>query len=297
MRILCVTLSLLLTALLDRPSRAQAAEPACTNCAAWNTPQKPFRIYGNTWYVGPHGLSAILITSAGGHVLIDGALPESAPLISANIRALGFRIEDIKIILSTHVHFDHAGGIAELQRLSGATVMASPWSAAVLRRGGVDPADPQFGDIRGIRPVAKVKVLAPGEIVHLGPLLLTSHPTPGHTPGGTSWTWTSCEGDRCYHIVYADSVSAVAPDSFEFTQTSSYPKVIPDFQKTFAFLETVPCDVLLTAHPDASNLWERLARRDTGATPDPIVDPSGCRSLAQRGRAQLQQRIAWETGK
>jgi metallo-beta-lactamase class B len=298
MRSLFIPLLLLLTTLCGR---AQAAEPACTNCALWNTPQKPIRIYGNTYYVGPHGLSAILVTSSAGHILIDAALPESAPLIAANIRALGFRVGDVKIILSTHVHFDHAGGIAELQRLTGATVMASPWSAAVLSRGGVDPADPQFGDIRGIAPVANpaanLKALTPGETVHLGQLALTSHPTPGHTPGGTSWTWTSCEGDRCYNMVYADSVTAVAPDSFKFTHNARYPNSIADFERSFAFLDTVPCDVLLTAHPDASDLWEKLARRRAGTTPDPLVEPGACKALAQRGRTQLQQRIAKETAK
>jgi len=291
----------LLLLLMTLCGRAQAAEPACTNCALWNTPQKPIRIYGNTYYVGPHGLSAILVTSSAGHILIDAALPESAPLIAANIRALGFRVGDVKIILSTHVHFDHAGGIAELQRLTGATVMASPWSAAVLSRGGVDPADPQLGDIRGIAPVANpaanLKALTSGETVHLGQLALTSHPTPGHTPGGTSWTWTSCEGDRCYNMVYADSVTAVAPDSFKFTHNTRYPNSIADFERSFAFLDTVPCDVLLTAHPDVSDLWEKLARRRGGTTRDPLVEPGACKALAQRGRTQLQQRIAKETEK
>src|SRR5438093_8055174 len=115
----------------------QRAAPACANCPEWNTPQTPFRIFGNTYYVGPHGLSSILITSKNGHVVIDGGLPESAQQVAANIRALGFRIEDVKLILNSHVHFDHAGGIAELQRLSGAHVMASTWSSGVMMQGGV----------------------------------------------------------------------------------------------------------------------------------------------------------------
>jgi len=120
----------------------QQIPPSCKSCAVWNTPQAPFLIYGNTYYVGPRGLSSILvtsglITSGAGHVLIDGALPESASQIAANIRSLGFRIEDVKLIVNSHVHFDHAGGIAELQRLSGARVAASPWSAAVMKTGGV----------------------------------------------------------------------------------------------------------------------------------------------------------------
>src|ERR1051326_432552 len=107
---------------------AQTETPQCSSCAAWNAPQTPFRIYGNTYYVGPHGLSSILITSDSGHILIDGGLAESAQQIAAHIRELGFRVEDVKLIVNSHVHFDHGGGISELQRLSGAKVAASPWS-------------------------------------------------------------------------------------------------------------------------------------------------------------------------
>src|SRR5271169_5339295 len=128
--------------MLAIPVAAQDMRSSCANCAAWNKPQKPFRVYGNTYYVGTHGLSSILVTSDAGHVLMDGALPESAPQIVVGIRSLGFRIEDVKLIVNSHVHFDHAGGLAELQRLSGARVVASPWSAEVLRKGGVEIGDP-----------------------------------------------------------------------------------------------------------------------------------------------------------
>ncbi len=115
-------------------------------CADWNKPHQPFRIYGNTYCVGTHGLSSILITSEAGHILIDGALPESAPLIVADIRSLGFHIEDVKFIVNSHAHFDHAGSIAELhRRLSGARVAASQWTADVINKGGAPRGDPQFG--------------------------------------------------------------------------------------------------------------------------------------------------------
>lgn len=156
-------------------------------------PQQAFRIYGNTYYVGTHGLSSVLIASEGGHVLIDGALPESAPLIAANIRSLGFRIQDVKLILNSHAHFDHAGGIAELQRLSGARVAASRWTADVMKKGEVPRDDPQFGALRPIARVARVETFEDGETLRAGSLAVTAHLTPGHTPGGTSWTWRSCE--------------------------------------------------------------------------------------------------------
>ena len=161
-----------------------AQEPPCPSCATWNAPQAPFHIYGNSYYVGTHGLTAILVASDAGHVLLDADLPESVPQIVANVRDLGFRVEDVKLIVNSHVHFDHAGGIAELQHLSGARVVASEWSAAVLKAGGVATDDPQHGGIRGIAPVAHVETLHDGEVLRIGPLELAAHVTPGHTPGG-----------------------------------------------------------------------------------------------------------------
>jgi metallo-beta-lactamase class B len=296
-RILTASLPLLVAIAGATPWSLQAATSHCSQCAVWNAPQEPFRIYGNTYYVGPHGISSVLVTSPVGHILIDGAVAESAPQIAAHIRSLGFKLTDVKIILSSHVHFDHAGGIAELQRLTGATVMASPSSAKVLLTGRPDPADPQFGELPALDKVAHVKILREGETVHIGPLALTSHSTPGHTPGGTSWTWTSCEGNRCYNMVYADSVSAISADNYKFTRNATNPHAVQDFEKSFAFLESVPCDVLITAHPEAADLWEKMEKRKSGITPDPLVDTGQCRELAQYAKRQLDLRIAKENGK
>jgi len=282
---------LLLQAALISTAVGQGAASNCKQCGEWNRPQAPFRIFGNSYYVGPHGLSSILITSDAGHILIDGGLPESAALIAANIRALGFRIEDVKIILNSHVHSDHAGGIAELQRLSGARVLASEWTAAVMRQGGVGRDDPQYGSIPGIAPIKKVEELHDGETFKIGTTLITAHLTAGHTPGGTSWTWKSCEGSGCRDIVYADSLTPISAEGFRFTNNRAYPYVLDDFEKSYKFLETTPCDILITAHPGMSNLWERLEARQRGTTPDPMVDPGSCRELAAKARAQLRQRI------
>jgi metallo-beta-lactamase class B len=174
----------LLVALLATFTAASAqTTPSCKQCAEWNVSQEPFRIYGNTYYVGVHGLSSILITSPQGHVLIDGDIPESAPKIVANIQALGFRIKDVKLILNSHVHFDHAGGIAELHRLSGAPVAASKFTALALESGHSGRDDPQYGALPPIQPVAHVRIIKDGETLHVGPLALTAHFTPGHTPG------------------------------------------------------------------------------------------------------------------
>src|ERR1044072_267393 len=138
---------------------AVAAAIDCERCGAWNQDQAPFRIFGNTYYVGVHGLSSVLITSAAGHVLIDGALPQSAPLIAEHMKQLGFKLEDVKVILNSHVHYDHAGGIAELQKVSGAKVIASDTAAQVLRTGKVDRNDPQFEIIKSSPPVRNVEAL------------------------------------------------------------------------------------------------------------------------------------------
>jgi metallo-beta-lactamase class B len=273
------------------------ASSSCADCPVWNQPQEPFRIYGNTYYVGPRGLTSILLTSKAGHILIDGALPESVPLVVANIRSLGFRIEDVKLIVNSHVHFDHGGGIAELQRLSGAKVAASPWSAGVLMKSGVGKGDPQFGSIQPVALVPRVALLRDGQTLRVGDIRLTARFTPGHTPGGTSWTWKSCENGRCLSLVYSDSMTPVSADGFRFSDSREYPTAIQDFEKSFAFLRAAPCDILLTSHPDASGLWQRLEGRRRGVRPDPIVSPNACRELAGRAAEQLRRRLESEKGR
>jgi metallo-beta-lactamase class B len=273
--------------------RAATDTVPCGSCAEWNAPQPPFRIVGNSYWVGTHGLGSILITSPQGHVLIDGALPESAPAILASIRALGFRAEDVKLILNSHAHFDHAGGIAELQRATGAQVAASPWSARALERGASDASDPQYGLLRGYAAVPHVRSFADGDTLRVGPLALVAHFTGGHTPGGTTWSWRSCEGRRCLDLVYADSQTPVSADGFLFTRNTTYPSAIADFEHGFAMLDTLRCDVLLTPHPDASRLWQRIAARDAGQW-DALVNANGCRAYAATARERLQQRVAKE---
>ena len=271
---------------------ADPPTPACEQCASWNVPQKPLRIYGNTYYVGVHGLSSILITSDKGHVLIDGALRESAPRIEANIQALGFRVQDIKLILNSHVHMDHAGGIATLQSLSGATVAASAPSAKVLEQGFSNRDDPQYGILSPIDKVKSVRVIKDGEIVRVGELALTAHATPGHTRGSTSWTWKSCEQSRCLNMVYVDSISPVSADGFKYSQSKDYPNAVADFEKSFATIEALPCDILMTPHPDVSDFFTRIDKR--GAGPNALVDNTACKRFAAAGKKTFAKRLAEE---
>jgi metallo-beta-lactamase class B len=286
---LLATISLLATAMTSGQS-----PPDCSSCAAWNVTQAPFRLYGNAYYVGVRGLSSLLITSDEGHILIDGALPESAAKIAANIRELGFRVEDVKLILNSHDHYDHAGGIAELQRLSGARVAASAPSAKVLKAGKAAPDDPQFGTLPPIATIAHVQVFKNGETLRVGPLALTAHLTPGHTTGGTSWTWQSCENDRCLNMVYADSISAVSSPDYKFAE---HREVLKSFEKSFATIAGLPCDILVTPHPEASDLWTRLDKRDKDHDPSGLVATHACQMYVDGARTRLRERVAGETKK
>jgi metallo-beta-lactamase class B len=267
-------------------------DPPCPSCEELNRPQAPFRIYGNTYYVGVHGLSAILITGSRGHILIDGGVAESAPRIAASIRTLGFKVEDVKLLLNTHVHHDHAGGLAGLQRLSGARVAATAPAAAVLTSGQLGPDDPQAGSGRRLEPLAQVTVVQDGATVHVGTLAVQAHLTAGHTPGGTSFTWTSCEHGRCVHMVYADSLTAISSPGYRFRE---HPEVVRSFEASFRAIEGFPCDVLLTPHPEAAGLWSRLEKSTHGGGDAAFIDPDACRRYVEHAREGLQQRLMGET--
>ncbi|MES2162665.1 MAG: subclass B3 metallo-beta-lactamase [Pseudomonadota bacterium] len=257
----------------------------------WNKPVEPFQIYGNSYYVGVSSLSSVLVTSPQGHILLDGAYPDSPQRIAASIRKLGFRIQDVKLILSSHGHMDHAGGIAELQRMSGATVVASPLTAADLKRGGMAKDDPQFVGSTPFARVAKVRAVRDGEAVKVGPLTVTAMYTPGHTSGGTSWTWSSCEQDRCASIVFADSINPVSNDGYKF---NAHPQVLKQYEQSFAALERASCDIIIAVHPEFSGTWDKLK----SAKPHPLLDGSdGCKAYAKQSRDNLSLRLAKEAGK
>jgi len=289
--------SLVLTALLLAANGALAQDAIqCSSCTEWNQPVAPFNIHGNTYYVGTAGLSAVLVTSPQGHVLLDGALPQSAPLIRKNIEALGFRMRDVKLILNSHAHFDHAGGIAALQQASGATVAHSPHGARVLRDGTSGTDDPQYDpkERAHIPKVAQVKEVGEGETLAVGPLRMTAHFTPGHTPGGITWTWQSCEGGKCLDMVYADSLTAVSTDGFHYTGGPGYPDRSASFRDTIAKVGRLKCDIVIAAHPSATDAFGKAARKTKQA--NPFIDPDGCRKLAAGAAQKFEARVQreWE---
>ncbi|MCX7289925.1 subclass B3 metallo-beta-lactamase [Janthinobacterium sp.] len=278
------------------PAPVQDKPVNCDNCKEWNAPVKPFNVFGNTWYVGTAGLSAVLVTSPQGHILLDGALPQSAPLIIASIQALGFRIEDVKYILNSHAHWDHAGGIAALQRASGATVVASASGALGLQSGTNGKDDPQYqaNPVVHVAKVAKVKVVGEGDAVKVGPLALTAHMTPGHTPGGTTWTWTSCEGNRCLDVVYADSLNPYASGDFTYIGKGKTPDISTSFEASIAKVSALPCDIIIPVHPGTTDVLGKAARRN-GAD-NPLIDAGACRAYAAEAGGLLAKRLAKERG-
>jgi len=258
----------------------------------WNQPQKPFKVFGNTYWVGTRGLGAVLITSDRGHILIDGALPESVPQIRDHIRELGFKLEDVRLLLNSHVHFDHAGGLGGLQRLTGARAAASEPAAKVFASGESGPDDPQYGILPPIEPLKNVEVVRGGQTLKVGSLIVMAHMTPGHTPGGSSWSWRSCEGPRCLDLVYADSLNPVSADGFRYT-SSPLAKAL---ETSHATLERLKCDILLAPHPAFAQVLQKLAAREAGKA-DAFIDAGACKTYVAAARKNLAVRLATERAK
>jgi metallo-beta-lactamase class B len=217
---------------------------ACGDSTDWDRPAPPVRIHGNTYLVGTCGISAILIAGEDGHVLIDAGTETGADLIADNIRQLGFKLRDIKFLLTSHEHFDHVGGMAHMQALTGATLVTSAAAERVLNTGAASADDPQAGMHKPF-PAANVgRVVGDGSDVRLGNIRLFAMATPGHTPGALSWRWESCDGGVCRTMVYADSLTPVSRDGYRF---SDHPDYLVAYRASIA---KTPCDT--ATFPSAS---------------------------------------------
>ncbi len=259
----------------------------CNRCADWNEPVEPFRVHGNTWYVGTNGLSSILVETGEGLVLLDGALPQSAEQIADNIRKIGLDPLDIKYILLSHAHYDHAGGINALQRYARAKVVVSEGNAAVLRTGMLGEDDPQFnhGPERTTFPAAKVdSVIGDGETLLVGEVGFTAVYTPGHMPGSTTWTWESCALGECQDVVYADSLTAVAAPGFSYGASGA----AAELTESAGRIAELDCDILLSPHPFFFGMHDKLERRDDG---NPFINSLACTFYAEQALGWLEQRL------
>lgn len=218
---------------------------------SWNQPVEPFRIAGNIYYVGATDITSYLITTPKGHIVLDGGFVETAPMILANIRKVGFDPKDVKILLNSHAHTDHAGGLAELKRATGATLYASRGDVPQLARGGLD--DPQFGNKYPFPPVHADRILKDGHRITLGGTTLVAHLTPGHTLGCT--TWTTRAGGK--NVVFVGSPTA--PSEYRLTNNPRYPNAIEDYRMQFAKLKSLGCDVFLGSHGAFFGLADMIA--------------------------------------
>jgi metallo-beta-lactamase class B len=299
---LATLVSLTLSALVTAQESAPAYPPkVCEGCDYWSQPGEPFHVFGNTWYVGAANLSSVLVRTDDGAILLDGGLPQTAPQILANIRKLGFRVEDVKILVNSHAHYDHAGGLAELQKATGAQVYASEAGRQAFERGLPTTDDPQwaFGNAHNSFPALKnVRTVKDGEALKLGSITLTAHYTPGHTPGGTTWTWRDCEGAgdarRCVNLVYADSLNSVSAPGFKFSGDATHASRVKSFENSMDKVAALPCDLLLAPHPELIDMKGKLARRATEPGVNPFIDGGACRAYAEAARERLNKRVREE---
>ena len=258
---------------------------ACEGKDGWDDPAPPVRIHANTYFVGTCGISAILVTGDAGHILIDAGTEKGVDLIARNIRRLGFRLADVKLLLHSHEHIDHVGGMSRLKQLTGARLIASPAAAAVFETGAPGRGDPQAGMHPPFAAARVDKVIQDGEPVRLGNLQLTAVATPGHTPGALTWHWGACDGGVCRRIVYADSMSVISRDDYRF---SGHPDYVAAFRAGLAKLAALECDILLTPHPSASDTANRVAGKA------PLTNADACRDFAARQEKKLDERLAKE---
>lgn len=231
----------------------------------WTKPHAPFHIAGNLYYVGTGGISAFLITDPKGDILIDGALPQSAQAIAANIRTLGFRLRDVRYLLINHAHFDHAGGLAELKRLTGATLLASAGDKADLEAG----ATAGRPDLLAFPPVKVDRVIRDGEHIRLGAIDLVTHLTPGHTKGCTSWSFKVRDHGRSLNVVMACSITVANQN---LVGGGGYPNAAADFRATFATLRALPADIFLSFHPEIFGMDAKYAKSRAGDV-NAFIDP------------------------
>jgi metallo-beta-lactamase class B len=268
-----------------------AFAPGTTTFAAdpanWSKPIRPYRVVGNIYYVGSEGLSAWLISSSEGHVLLDsGASPAGAKLIEANIQALGFKRSDVKVLINTHAHYDHAGGLAQLKADTGAKVWASRADEPALEKGQ------HFGDnANGLTPFAAVKVdkaFGDGQKLKLGETTLVAHLTPGHTIGCTTWTTQVVDRGRPLNVTFPCSASVAGN---VLVDNKTYRTIVADYRATFATLKALPTDVMLPAHEEQGHLLDKRRKMLAGDV-NAFIDPTELARYAATSEEAFDKELA-----
>jgi metallo-beta-lactamase class B len=268
--------TLLLPTLLSAQSTAEHRQ--------WNTPIRSFRVVDNIYYVGATDISSFLITSPQGHVLLDGGFAETAPIILANIRALGFNPRDVKTLLVSHGHLDHAGGLAELKQATGARFLASAPDSALIAHGG--RGDFRWGDSATFPALVADQTVRDGEQITVGSTTLIAHITPGHTRGCTTWTMTVRDGATPRDVLFSCSYSA---PGYRLVGNADYPEIVADYRRSFAALRELKCDVLLAPHGWDFHLATKVTRADS--TPNPFVDPAECKAYIDAAERAIESAV------
>lgn len=255
---------------------------------AMNQPVEPFKIIGNIYYVGASDVTSYLITTPKGHILIDGGFEETVPQIEQNVAKLGFKLEDVRILLINHAHYDHCGGLARLKEMTSAKLYASPPDAPVLEDGG--KSDFWFGG-KGdfsFTPVKVDRILKNNEIIELGGTSLTTLFTFGHTKGATSWKMDVSENNRKYQVVFTSSLTTL---DYPLVNNAKYPNIAADFTNTFQTLKKIRGDVLLSSHGVFFNLTEKSAKARSGAKPNPFISRAEYKNFIGRMEKAFQDKL------
>jgi metallo-beta-lactamase class B len=279
---------------LFAPTNPAPPKPAQANAtpADWSEPFPPHRMIGNIHYVGSRGLASYLISTPAGHILINSNLKTSVPLIRESIEKLGFRFNDVKILLISHAHFDHDAGSAEIIKLTGAKYMVMDGDVGVVESGG--KSDFQYGNDAALRyPATKVdRVLHDGDQVMWGDTVLTAHKTAGHTRGCTTWSLKVKEAGNPYDVVIVGSPN-VNP-GYKLVSNASYPEIADDYARGFRVLKSLPCDVFLGAHGSYYEMEAKHARLNAGGV-NPYVDPAGYKDYVRDREAAFLSELQKQT--
>lgn len=274
-------LSLLLLALALLPAHGAPEE--------WSRPFAGHRVIGNLYSVGTYDLSSFLVTSTEGHILINTGLADSTPLIRANIERLGFRFNDIRILLNMQAHDDHVGALAEIKRLTGAKVWVTAGDAPVLEDGG--RSDFHFGPGEKFPPVEVDRVLRDGELIEIGDAQLVVRLTPGHTRGSVSYTMKIAEVGREYDVVIAN-MGSINP-GVKLLDNTNYPEIADDYAQTFTRQQALPCDVWVAAHASQYGMHRKFTKGDP-YSPETFVDPQGYLAAVKRHEDVFRRQLAEE---
>lgn len=257
--------------------------------ANWTAPVEPFKIVGNIYYVGTEDLASYLIVTPAGSILIETGVEPNVDTVARNVAALGFKITDIKYVLTTQAHFDHVGGHAKMKKLTGAQVVVSEADAPVVEGGG--RGDYQFGPNYYFAPAHVDRRIQDGDTVRLGGTVLTAHLTPGHTKGCTTWTTEVQDGGKTLHVVFAGSTTV--NEGVKLVGNEKYPGIADDFKRTFATLNKLPADVFLPAHGSQfENFSDKAAGARRGAQPNPFIDPDAMRRFVVESQRAFEAKLA-----